>query len=97
VSGKQNLVAAGGLGLIAANFWLGGARQTVSAGLTKGAAPGTATNAHTEIKRVALELLFVGVAVVIAGASDGAASAMLAVIVALFVLWAINHYAPGQA
>lgn len=97
-SGKQTLVAAGGLGLIAANFWLGGARQTVNAGLfTPGAAPGMATNAHTEIKRIALELLFVGVAVLIAGVSDGASSAMLAVIVGLFILWSINHFAPGKS
>ena len=92
MSGKSNLVGAGGIGLIAANFWLGGARKTVGAGLVKGAQPGTATNAHTEIKKVAAELLFVGVAVLIASVNDTAATAMLAVIVALFVLWSIHHF-----
>lgn len=90
---SQTLVAAGGIGLIAANYWLGGAKQTVTAGtLTKGASADATAASHTEIKKVAAELLFVGVATLIAGISDAAASAMLAVIAALFVLWAINHY-----
>lgn len=93
MSGKQQLVAAGGIGLIAANFWLGGARQTVTTGaLTKGASPAATSDAHTEVKRIAAELLFVGLAVLISGVSDAAGSAMLAVIAALAVLWAINHY-----
>lgn len=93
MSDKQNLVAAAGIGLIAANFWLGGARQTVTAGSLKPGASGAATTAsHTEVKKIAGELLFVGVAVLLSGISDAAGSAMLAVIVGLAVLWSIHHY-----
>lgn len=93
MSDKQNLVAAGGLGLIAVNFWLGGARQTVTAGSLKPGSTGDATAAsHTAIKKIAGELLFVGIAVLVSGISDAAGTAMLAVIAALAVLWAIHHY-----
>lgn len=93
MNGKQNVVAAGGLGLILANFWLGGARKTVTAGtINKGATTDQTAAAHLEIKKFAGELLFVGVAVLLSGWSDTAGSAMIAVIVALFILWAINHF-----
>lgn len=90
---KQDLVAVAGIGLITANFWLGGARDTVSAGLFNGAAhPDQVASAHTSLKTAGAELLFVAVATLLAGMSDNAGTAMLSVIVALGVLWAIHHF-----
>lgn len=98
MSGQQGLVAVGGIGLIGANYWLGGARQTVKAGaLTPGATTAQTTAAHQQLKTVLIELMFVGVGVLLAGISDAAGSAALAVLVALGVLWAINHYTTPTA
>lgn len=96
-SGVQNLVGASGVGLIAANYWLGGSRQTVSAGTASaGATQAQTTAAHKQIKVIGAELLFVVVATMIAGTSDAAAQLMLAVMVGLGLLYAIQHFAKGS-
>lgn len=97
MSASQNLVGAGGVGLIAANFWLGGSREIVAGGTTNPSATAAQTDAaHKQLKVVAAELFFVVVATIIAGTSDTAGMAMLAVIVALAILWSIHHYAPAK-
>lgn len=92
---KQDIVAAAGMGLIIADFWLGNSRAPIAAGIF-GRAGGSAGNAHADLKKYAGELLFVAVATLIAGVSDGAGSAMIAVMVALGVLWSIHHYTKGN-
>lgn len=91
---RQSLVGAGGIALLVANFWTGEARATVSGGLF--AKDGNPAAAHRELKVIGGELLFVAVATLLAGISDAWGTAMVAVIVALFVLWAINHFSPPQ-
>jgi hypothetical protein len=89
----QTYVAAAGLGLVAANYWLGAARHDFTAGaLTTGASAAQTAAAHKTIKVLAVELLFVGAAVLIAGQSPAAGTAMGAMITALAILWAIHHY-----
>lgn len=93
MSGTQTLVGAGGLALVAVNFWTSDDRQTVSSGIfTKS---GDAHAAHLSLAKVFGELVFVVVAVVLAGLSNTWAMAMAAVVVALFVLFAINQYGGG--
>lgn len=94
MSGKQQAVGALGAALVAANFWTGSNRPLVSAVVGKGSTPADAAAAHTALKSVGLELLFVAVATLLAGLSDGLAGAMIAVIVALFILWAVTHFGP---
>lgn len=94
MDGKQSVVAVGGVGLVLANYWIGGARGKVSAGLFNPG--GDVAGAHRQLVTFAGELLFVGVATVLAGVSDSWASAMVAVIVGLWILWAIHHYSGGQ-
>jgi hypothetical protein len=94
VNGKQQVVAVGGAGLILVNFWLTGSRQTVSAGIFNNNATDAQTSAaHTELKKFGAELLFVGVATLLAGLSNNAGTAMVAIIAALFIVWAMNRYA----
>lgn len=93
MNGTQSLVAAGGIGLVIANYWTGPAKAQVSSGaFQKG---GDVAAAHGQIKIIAGELLFVGVATLLAGLGDTWATAMVVLIVALFTLWAINHYGGG--
>jgi hypothetical protein len=89
----QTFVGAAGLGLVAANYWTGAARHDFAGGaLTAGANAAQTAAAHKTLKILAVELLFVGGAVLIAGQSPAAGAAMSAMIAALFVLWAIHHY-----
>lgn len=90
---RQPIVAAAGTGLVLANYWLGGARKQTSAALfDQKATSDQVTAAHSTIRNLFIELAFVLVATIVAGVSESAATAMLAMIVALAVLWAINHY-----
>lgn len=93
MTGKQTLVGAGGVGLVLVNYWTSETRSVVSGGLfTPGGDTGAA---HRSLAVLGGELLFVMVATVLAGMSDSFGSVMVAVIAALFVLFAINHYGGG--
>lgn len=94
MNGLQTLVGAGGVGLVAANFWFGGQRSTVSAGLFGSGDPGVA---HKALVTLGGEMLLVVVLVVLAGISDAWAAAMAVVIVGLAILWAINHYGSSSS
>lgn len=90
---KQQLIGAAGVGLIAANFWTGSNKAAIGV-LTKGdATSDQITASHAALKAIGLEVLFVAVAVLIGGASNQLGTAMLTMIVALFVVWAITHFA----
>lgn len=98
MNGQQQVVAAGGAALVLANFWLGGARGTVSTGVFNGGASAQQTaDAHSELKKFAGELAFVAVATLLAGLSSQAGTAMVAVIAALFLVWAMNHFTSPDA
>lgn len=90
MNGQQNIVAAGGMGLIAANFWFGGARGTVAQGLFKSG--GSTYAYHTELKKIGIEMVTVAAMTLLAGISSSWGTAMVAVIVGLFILWALLHY-----
>lgn len=90
---KQSLVAAGGIGLIVANYWTGPARSTITGGLFGSGDTGAA---HSQLGVMVGELLFVIVAAILAGISDAWGTAMVAVIAALFILWSIHHFAGNQ-
>jgi hypothetical protein len=92
VTGSQSIVGAGGIGLVLANFWFGSNRKVVSAGLFGNGDPSAA---HQSLLVLGGEALFVIVATLLAGISDSWGAAMAVLIVALWVLWAINHYAGG--
>jgi hypothetical protein len=93
MTGKQTFVGAGGLALVAADFWTSPDRGTVSGGIFNPG--GNVTQAHTVLKKLFGELAFVIVATVLAGLGDSWGSAMAAVVVGLFILFAINHYGGG--
>jgi hypothetical protein len=93
MTGKQTFVGAGGAGLVLLNFWTSPARQTVSSGVFTNSGDTAAT--HKSLAVLGGELLFVIVATLLAGMGDSFGSLMVAVIVALFVLFAINHYGGG--
>lgn len=94
MNGAQTAAGAVGLGLVAADFWTSQQRPTITAGIFGTGA--SAADAHRQLKLVGAELLFVAVAVLVAGISDQAGKAMVAVLVALAVIWAINHYSKGS-
>jgi hypothetical protein len=96
MNGAQTVVGLGGVGLIAVNFWTGPQRAAVGPVVT-GAPGASVSSAHTELVQVGAELLFVTVAAVAAGIGPGWGQGMVAVIVGLFILWAIHHYSGGQA
>jgi uncharacterized membrane protein YuzA (DUF378 family) len=89
MTGSQTLVGAGGVALVAANFWFGPSKKTVSAGLFGNGDPATA---HKGLAGMAGQMVFVIVATILAGLSDTWATVMTLVIVGLAILWAINHY-----
>lgn len=92
---SQQIVAAGGAGLVTLAFWTGKSRDTITAGLFDENATAHAQKAaHSELVKVGAAVLFVGAATLLAGQSRTFDSGMTAVIVGLFVLWAINRYAP---
>lgn len=100
MNGQQQIVGLGGLALIGANFWLTDQKQTFAAGALSnsgqsGLTPKSTAQteaAHSLVKQIAAELLFVGVATLLAGMSSQAGNAMIAVVAALAILWAIKHY-----
>lgn len=88
---KQNLVGAAGVGLVLVGAWTGNVHKEITGGLFHG---GSADQAHTGLKTVAVELVAVAIMTVIAGASDGAGNLMLVLVVALGILFAINNPHP---
>jgi len=89
MDGKTAVVGIGGLGLIAANFWNGNQRQAIGGTVWKGNNPQVA---HKALLGLSGELLLVFLMYLGAGASDGLATAMVVVVITLWVLWAIAHY-----
>lgn len=88
---KATTVAVAGGALIAVNGWYSPQRQAVSDILNGKANAGPA--GHRAILQIGGEALVVLVAVVAAGSSDNVGTGMIAAIVALWVLWSINHFA----
>lgn len=94
---QQTIVAAAGAGLVGVNFWTGPQRKAVTSGaLNSSASSKQEGTAHTSIVQLAGELLFVGVAVLLAGAGGKAGSIVVAMIAALWILWLIKHYSKGS-
>lgn len=87
----QNFTALIGVGLIGGNFWVQQHKTFAAGALNNNATQAQSAAAHTIVKTVALELLFVGVATLIAGGSSQAGSAMIAVMVALAIVWIIKY------
>lgn len=94
MSGKQQLVAGAGAGLLAANFWTGKDRKALNAGaFAAGATDAQQQAAHAVLKQTGLAVLFIAAATLAAGVSDNIADAMLTIIVGLFILFLINRNA----
>jgi hypothetical protein len=90
MAGYSTVVGLGGFALIGLNYWDGPQRSEISPVLT---GQGNVSDAHTAFKELGVELVFVVVATVLGGLSDSWGMGMTAVIVALFILWAIQHTA----
>lgn len=96
MSGQQQIVAAGGAGLLLLNFWTGPDRATINAGLFDSHATPDAQNAaHKTLVRFAATAVALAAGVLLSGASSQWGSAMVAILVALFILWTMNHYGAG--
>lgn len=91
MSAQSQTVGAAGMGLVIANFWFGGAKGSTSAGLFQKNS-GKSALAHDNLKIVGLELLFVAVATFLASVNSNLGTAMVVMILALWVLWAMLHF-----
>jgi hypothetical protein len=89
VDGRQQLVATAGVGLVAVNFWTSNQRAAVGGTVWSKKDP---TKAHTALLAIGGELLLVAILTFAGGTSDTAANASLAVLAALWILWAMKHY-----
>lgn len=89
-SGQQQVVGAGGLALLLTNFWARGGRATIVKGALTSNNPAGVNAAHTELKKLGGQLLFVGAAALIAGTNDNLGTAMVVVVVALWILWLMS-------
>lgn len=87
----------GGLGLVAVNFWTSSQRDAI-ANLVFGDKQGAAAAqpGHAALVGIGGELVLLLVLFVVAGMSDQLASAMLAIVAALWVLWGITYYTRNQ-
>lgn len=93
MSGQQQIVAAGGAGLVVLAFWTGESHKTISDGLFHSHASDKSIRAaHAELVKLAAAVLFVAVATILAGLSSQWGTAMTAVVAGLFILWAITRY-----
>lgn len=90
---KQSAVAIGGVGLVAVNYWTSKQRTAVVGTLWDKKDPSAA---HAALLGIGGELLLVGVLAVAAGQSDTLGNGMVAIVVALWILWAINYYTIGS-
>jgi hypothetical protein len=98
VSGTQQVVAAGGIGLLLVNFWTGPDRATISGGLfNSGATAAQTTAAHKELVKFGGALIFVGVASLLAGVSRSWGASLVAVMLGLWILWAMHHFGGAGA
>lgn len=95
MSGSQTVVGALGVGLIGANFWTEQRADVAAGAFSKNATAAQTATAHATLKIIAAELLAVGVATILAGLSPSAGGAMVAILLALALVWAIKHFAPG--
>lgn len=91
MDGTQQLVAVGGLGLAAVNFWTSNQRPLIT-GVLWGDAGADAAAGHKALLGLGGELLLIAILTLVAGQSDGMATGMLAAVAALWVLWGIHHY-----
>jgi hypothetical protein len=89
MTGQQTVVAAGGVGLILANMWVGNNSQRAE---ISGIFSGNGPSAHSTLVTLAGEMLFVLIATILAGLSSSWGNAIAVAIVALFVIWSINHF-----
>jgi hypothetical protein len=91
VNGSQQLVGGIGVGLVGLNFWTT-QRHTFTAGALNGSSSGAQqAAARSGLIQIGAELLFVGIATLLAGNSQ-AAGPMVAVMLGLAILWAITHF-----
>lgn len=93
MSGTQQLVGIGAIGLIAANLWTGKQRETLAPLWTGN---GDLAGAHRVAKQVGVELIGATVLVVAAGTGDSAAHAGLAIVVSLWLVWFMTRPGTGQ-
>lgn len=94
MDGTQQLVAVGGLGLVGVNYWTSKQRTAIAGTVWNGKAPQQARSAFLAIGG---ELLLVFLLTMAAGQSDSLAYGMLAIVAALWVLWAMQHYGGKQS
>lgn len=88
---QQSVVAAGGLGLVAANWWTKQRHVIFAGAFNSSASTAQQAAAHKALLTVGAQLLFVAVASFLAGTSSGLGNAMVAMIVALAILWLITY------
>lgn len=93
MNGSQQIAAALGGGLIAANFWTSQRHIFTTGALNSSASSSDTAAAHTVIRNVAVEILFVGLGVLVAGVNGKAGGAVVAALLALWIVWLITHYA----
>lgn len=96
LDGKQQIITAAGLGLIGLDMWKGKTRSDLGAVLTSSPAAGAIGTAHKDLIGVAAELLFVGGLVLVAGMNDQLATAGVAIMLALLLLWLMLHVGGGN-
>lgn len=93
MDGRQSLVATTGAGLAAVTFWTTSQRGAIGGTLWNKSDP---AKAHSALLALGGELLLVAILTFAAGTSDTAANATLALLAALWILWAIQHYGGGK-
>lgn len=97
MNSSQTIAAVAGAGLVGVNFWTGPQRKAFAGGALSSSANAKAQQtAHATIVQLAGELVFVGVAVLLAGAGGKAGAIVVAVFTALWLLWLIKHYSKGS-
>lgn len=90
MDGAQSLVGVGAAGLLLANEWHSADRGLFGGVLwSKGTDP---TEAHKALVRVGGELVFILVAIMLAGVSSTWAAVVGVMVAALWVLWLINRH-----
>lgn len=94
MDGLQALVGLGGAGLLLANEWRSPDRGLLGGVLwSKGTDP---SEAHGALLRLGGEVVFLIVAVVLAGVSSTWATLVVVMLIALWVLWLINRKGAQQ-
>ena len=95
MTGAQTLAGAAGAGLVLVNEWQGDGRRALAGVVWDRDADPAA--ARAALVRIGGELLFVVVAVVLAGLGGHWPAFITAMLVALWVLWAVNRHGGGRA